>query len=156
MGTSLADAFTGRSACQYRSAQLSYRWSVRSNDINISFIGTVDDALIRFIFHARTALTARQDTDIPTLNKSLQLKPFQFSTSTNLFNTSIPCPNNTTGSISPSASVSLDAGANVNASVTLFAVGGGTVFPIISDFELQFGAYSNLNMLGRIAKRLTR
>lgn len=133
---------------------------MRSHNNNTFIIGTADDALICFIFHAHVlglaALAARRDTDTPPFNKSLKPPPVQFSGPINLFNTSIPCPTNTTASISPSASVFLDADANVNATVALVAVGGGTAFPIIAEFELQFGAYSKLNVLDRIAKRLTR
>lgn len=68
---------------------------------------------------------------------------------------SIQCPGNVTPSMDPTASVVLKAAANVNATVGLFAVVSGT-FPNISKFYLHFGAYSNLDVLGRIAKRLTR
>jgi hypothetical protein len=77
-------------------------------------------------------------------NETLSQKttPVDFSGTTNLFNTNIQCPTNTVPQISGSASVSLDAGADVHATVTVGAVAAGTfVPPSISDFGLYFGAY---------------
>jgi hypothetical protein len=59
---------------------------------------------------------------------------------TNLFNTTIECPAKTAIPISPSASVSLDIGADVHVTVGLSASASGTFFPpSIDEFGLNFG-----------------
>jgi hypothetical protein len=82
-------------------------------------------------------------------NKTLpqQTTPVNFSGSSNLFNTTIECTPGPNGliNLSGSASVSLDAGAEVNATVGLGAVAAGTIIPPnISQFSLSFGAYGGL------------
>lgn len=75
-------------------------------------------------------------------NQTLQPNPtpINFSGVTNLFNTSIECPASAAIPISPSASVSLDVGANVHMSVGLGAVVAGTIIPpAITEFGLNFG-----------------
>jgi len=84
-----------------------------------------------------------------TFNQTLPQKttPVNFSVSSNLFNTTIECSPGPNGliNLSGSASVSLDAGADVNTTVGLGAVVAGTIIPPgISQFSLSFGAYSSL------------
>jgi hypothetical protein len=75
-------------------------------------------------------------------NKSISPKPtpVDFSGETNLFHTNIKCPIKAGIPITPSASVSLDVGANVHASIGIGAVAAGTIIPPkITEFGLDFG-----------------
>lgn len=116
---------------------------------SISFIGTADDALIHFTFRSHMCavhgtLAALKDANTFNQNLSKDPQPVDFTGSTNLFQKSINCALNTTPPISASASVSLDAGANVHATIGMSAVAAGTfVPPTLSQFGLNFGAYSN-------------
>jgi hypothetical protein len=68
---------------------------------------------------------------------------------TNLFNTSIECPASTAIPISPSASVSLDVGADVHVTVGLSASASGTLVPPnIAEFGLSFGTFILCDGLG--------
>jgi hypothetical protein len=74
--------------------------------------------------------------------KSVSSKPIpvDFSGEKNLFHTNIKCP---IKSVTPSASVSVDVGANVHASIGIGAVAAGTLIPPkITEFALDFGAYT--------------
>ena len=77
--------------------------------------------------------------------------PVTFSGSSNLFNTTIRCPVN--GASSVTASASFDAGADLNATVSLGAVTACTLVPPdMTEFGLYFGAYRpRLSMPGRVA-----
>jgi hypothetical protein len=110
--------------------------------------------LIRFAFRARVRVpefAALENAN--TFNQTLSptTAPVTFSGSSNLFNTTIQCPVN--GALSVTASASLDAGANVNATVSLGAVAAGTIVPPeMTEFGLYFGAYRpRLSMPGRVA-----
>jgi hypothetical protein len=73
-----------------------------------------------------------------------QTTPVNFSGSSNLFNTTIQCSPDSSA-LSGSASVSLDASADVNATVGLGAVVAGAIIPPgISQFSLSFGACNSL------------
>ena len=78
-------------------------------------------------------------------NKSVSSRPtpVDFSGESNLFHMNIKCPIKAGIPITPSASVSIDAGADVHASIGIGAVAAGTMIPPkISEFRLDFGAYT--------------
>ncbi|KAN0134690.1 hypothetical protein V8E53_007475 [Lactarius tabidus] len=84
---------------------------------------------------------------------SRNLKPFSFSRTENLFNTSITCPETRS---SFTASVSLDVDSTVKATVSLGAVAAGTVVPPkISEFGLTLGLDGNVDAQFSISANLT-
>jgi hypothetical protein len=129
---------------------------------HLSSIGVADDALICLTFHSHmctvhTALAALKDGNTFNQNLSKDPQPVDFTGSTNLFQKSIQCALNTTLPVSASASVSLDACANVHATIGVSAVAAGTfVPPSLSQFGLNFGVYSSLSISGTVTTRLTR
>ena len=105
----------------------------------------VYDALIRYLRTCVSCVVFVGLANGNTFNTTLpqQTTPVDFSGSSNLFNTTIECPPDPSGliPISGSASVSLDAGADVHTTVGLGAVAAGTIIPPgISQFSLSFGA----------------
>jgi hypothetical protein len=75
-------------------------------------------------------------------NKSASSKPIpvDFSGEKNLFHTNIKCP---IKAVTSSASVSVDVGANVHASIVIGVVAAGRLFPPkITEFALDFGVYT--------------
>ena len=89
-------------------------------------------------------LAALKHIHVGAFNKSISphSTPVDFSGEKNLFHTNIKCPIKAGNiSITPSASVSLDVGANVHASIGIGAVAAGTMIPPkITEFALDFGA----------------
>ena len=70
-----------------------------------------------------------------------------------MFNKSIECPASAAIPISPSASVSLDVGANVQMSVGLGAVAAGTLIPpAINEFGLNFGVLYRVLAIDNVDK----
>jgi hypothetical protein len=119
------------------------------------------NALTRFNFRTlvsrcvyRAVLVGLKNSNTFNKTSAQNTTPVNFSGTTNLFHTNIQCPSKTVPQISASASVSLDAGADVNVSVTLGVVAAGTFAPpSISQLVLHFGAYG---IVMPVAKPLIR
>jgi len=112
--------------------------------------------------HQRNFFTDALNDLKGAFNKSISSKPtpVDFSGETNLFHTNIECPIKAGIPITPSASVSLDAGANVHASIGISAVAAGTIIPpkiteFGLDFELDGNVDAKFNVLANISGQVS-
>lgn len=125
-------------------------WRARSRDSSHRDVSVHQRNLIT------DGLNALKDANTFNQDLSKDPQPVDFTGSTNLLQKSIQCALNTTRPISASASVSLDASANVHATIGMSAVAVGTfVPPSLSQFGLNFALDGTIDADLSIAANVT-